>query len=116
MRRWLALVLLCFLPLQVSWAAVTDYCSHEQGPAAQHLGHHDDEHQAWSGPSDGQEQPGKPGFGHDCKHLSGFVGLLSGLAVTSHPASQASQADDERVAYPTPPQYRPERPQWPRPA
>ena len=34
MRKWLAIVLLVFLPLQFSWAAVASYCQHETGAAA----------------------------------------------------------------------------------
>lgn len=41
MRRWLAVLLLVLLPLQFSWAAVADYCMHESGETADHVGHHD---------------------------------------------------------------------------
>ena len=41
MRRWLAILLLVCLPLQFSWAAVADYCMHESGETADHVGHHD---------------------------------------------------------------------------
>jgi hypothetical protein len=115
MRRWLALVLLCLLPLQASWAAVADYCTHEHGRAAQHFGHHDEEHPAWSAPSDdGQERAAK--LGHDCKHLSAFVGLLAEACVSASPSCRAPQPDDAPSAYPALPPDRPERPQWSRPA
>lgn len=45
MRRWIALFLLCLLPLQWSYAAAAEYCQHEETRAAQkHMGHHSHEH------------------------------------------------------------------------
>ena len=115
MRRWLALILLCLLPFQVSWAVVADYCTHEHGQAAQHFGHHDDEHQAWLGDADGQEQAAQSDSGHDCSHLSGFVGLLTEVRIPTSLSCQASQPDGS-AAYPSLPPDQPERPQWTRPA
>lgn len=46
MRRWLPILLLALLPLQLSWAAVSGYCEHETGVAAQHVGHHEHKHSA----------------------------------------------------------------------
>lgn len=40
MRRVLAILLLLSLTLQSVWGAAEPYCQHEQGRAAQHLGHH----------------------------------------------------------------------------
>lgn len=48
MKRLLLIFLLTVLPLQMSWAAVTNYCQHENGKAAQHFGHHEHKHQATS--------------------------------------------------------------------
>ena len=43
--RFLVLLLLCVVPLQVTYAAVARYCSHdEQGASASHLGHHSHKH------------------------------------------------------------------------
>ena len=45
MRRWLLVLLLALLPLQLSWAAVAAYCQHETAPAqAEHFGHHEHQH------------------------------------------------------------------------
>jgi hypothetical protein len=45
MRRWLLVLLMACLPLQLSWAAVAAYCQHEQAPAqAAHFGHHAHQH------------------------------------------------------------------------
>jgi len=44
LRRLFALLLLMFLPLQFSWAAVAGYCQHEAGGADAHPGHHQHQH------------------------------------------------------------------------
>lgn len=46
MRRWLTILLLVLLPVQLSWAAAGSYCRHEGGPSARHIGHHDHQHQS----------------------------------------------------------------------
>jgi hypothetical protein len=116
MRRWLAILLVVFLPLQVSWAAVADYCSHEHGKAAQHFGHHDDEHEAGIGASDDNPQPaGKSGLGHDHSHLSGFLGLLSEPALSNLSALPPLLSSDE-PGYSFLPPEEPERPNWSFPA
>jgi hypothetical protein len=50
MRRWLAILLLVFLPLQFSWTVAAGYCQHESDASSQHLGHHEHKHQATGGP------------------------------------------------------------------
>lgn len=45
MRRWLSILLLVFMPFQLSWAAVATYCQHESGTRSQHFGHHEHQHQ-----------------------------------------------------------------------
>jgi len=40
MVRRFVYVLLAIIALQLSWSAVTAYCMHETGRAAQHFGHH----------------------------------------------------------------------------
>lgn len=46
MRRFFLILLLFVLPLQMSWAAASAYCLHEEGKAAEHLGHHNHQHKA----------------------------------------------------------------------
>lgn len=70
MKRLLLIFLLTVLPLQMSWAAVTSYCQHENGKTAQHFGHHEHKHQA-----SGESKQGKSKLGvndADCGycHLS----------------------------------------------
>ncbi|HKQ24886.1 MAG TPA: hypothetical protein VJT81_10635 [Burkholderiales bacterium] len=46
MKRLLFIFLLCLFPLQVSLAAVAEYCGHEPAEAqVSHPGHHEHEHQ-----------------------------------------------------------------------
>jgi hypothetical protein len=44
MRNLVVIFLLIFMPLQLSWVAVTSYCQHETGAAAKHFGHHTHKH------------------------------------------------------------------------
>ena len=116
MRRFLVLLLLCLLPLQISWAAVANYCGHEQDKTAQHIAHHDDEHKAFSTQSNPDKQPEKFNLGHDHCHMSCFLGFLTEAAFhASVPSTQPSLRYDE-TAYPSLALDRPERPKWSVPA
>lgn len=111
MRRFLVLLMLCLLPLQISWAAVAEYCGHEQGKAAHHFGHHDEEHKVSPDNPNGGKQPGQSGMGHDHCHLSGFQGILSTFTLTACNFSQPSlHCDDGPYSHLAP--DRPERPKW----
>jgi hypothetical protein len=82
MKRLLLIFLLAMLPLQMSWAAVTGYCQHEEGKAAQHLGHHEHKHQA-SGDSKQSDKKSKNQLGVndvDCGYCH-----LSCLNIVSQP-------------------------------
>lgn len=45
LRRALLVLLLLLMPLQFSWAVVSNYCQHESGQTAAHFGHHPHQHQ-----------------------------------------------------------------------
>lgn len=115
MRRWVAIIMLIVLPLQLSWAVASNYCLDEQGPAAQHFGHHVHAHH------DGvikQAAKGKQTVDQDCGcggHLCGPHLLPTGMG--GIPSAQAHQRhppvlvrDTYRSSDPT----RIERPKWPR--
>ena len=116
MRRWLAIILLAFLPFQLSWAAVASYCEHETTTEASHLGHHEHEHnadpaEAAGGGAADQKAPGSVDL--DCGHCHGSCAAmplpaapLLPLLNTSRPVSLIDLF--ERAHAPTPP----ERPQW----
>lgn len=112
MQRILLLVMLCLLPLQISWAAVSSYCEHEHGKSAQHFGHHDDEHKTFAAESGPDMQPGNFSPVHDHCHMSVFLGLLNetGLYIYAPPARPSLQRDD--AASPLLALDRPERPKW----
>ncbi|MFZ5463898.1 MAG: hypothetical protein ACOZB1_10320 [Pseudomonadota bacterium] len=99
------------LPLQFSWAALSAYCGHEEGRAAQHFGHHDHQHRA---AADGQDDAGSPAKPHsDCAscHLS-----APGVAAAAPSASFMSCAFplSSPVADDPPSVFLdgPERPKW----
>jgi hypothetical protein len=56
MKRFVLLLLLAVLPLQMTWAMVTSYCQHEEGKAAQHFGHHEHKHQGAAVKKDNKKQ------------------------------------------------------------
>lgn len=113
MRKWLAIILLVFMPLQSSWAAVASYCQHETGAAARHFGHHDHQHKA----ADGKEaapDPANIGSGDpDCASChAGCSSALPGDAALSPIARSSMDATDYWARLTPPPFERLERPQW----
>ena len=84
MKRWLLILLMWVLPLQLSFAAVAPYCAHEEGAAAQHFGHHSHKHQ--DGDSHDKHQSKLPGDDPDCDychHASGAaLAMLPPAALT----------------------------------
>lgn len=112
MKRLLLIFLLTMLPLQISWAAVTGYCQHEEGKAAQHFGHHEHKHQATA--DDTQKSKSLLTIDTDCGfcQLSG-VGIInmSSDAVPAgfhHVAPAFTNTDFLACIRPE----RPERPKW----
>ena len=66
MRRIILTLMILFLPVQGTWAAVTVYCNHETGNGeSRHFGHHFHRHQASAnGSSTDSSQTG--GIDNDC--------------------------------------------------
>ena len=113
MRKCLAIVLLVFLPLQFSWAAVASYCQHETGAAAKHFGHHAHQHKAADG-KDASPDPAKTlGGDPDCASChAGCFSVLSGeikLASSISPSLDTAYHPESLAA---PPPERLERPRW----
>jgi hypothetical protein len=114
LRRWIAVVLMCWLPLQAGYAVAASYCAHETG-AATHVGHH--EHKHVDDRSVGDPAALNPaGVDADCAqcHL-GCAGMLCDAAAPGsigvpHSAPITFDADPaghhpdalERVPLPTP--------------
>ena len=127
-HRFLTIVLLVFMPLQFSWAAVASYCGHETQAGSEHFGHHDHQHRADA--SDGAGQDAAPmttsdansdaGDGKapgamdlDCGHCHGACSMLlnrsavlPGALSTAPPIATLDEFGGAHA--PT----RPERPQW----
>ncbi|MCZ8109895.1 hypothetical protein [Caldimonas caldifontis] len=116
MRRCLAILLLILLPTQMSWAAVADYCMHESGAGADHVGHHDHgDHRHGASASDKSKADGSASTavdfdcGHCHGHCAGMLDFPAGLkahAVGSAPPRLAEAPSAEHL----PAQL--ERPQW----
>lgn len=113
MRKWLAIFLLVFVPLQLSWAAAASYCQHETGVAAKHFGHHDHQHKTADG-KDASPDPSKT-IGGDPDCASCHAGCLLALPGAVTIASLVDSSLDT-VGYgarlTSPPSERLERPQW----
>jgi hypothetical protein len=113
MRRWLSILLLVFLPLQLSWAAVGVYCQHETGNAAQHFGHHDHQHKADASKGDPTDPKASGGIDNDCGAChAGCCAAIFGEIQISAPSYGMAVADDYQHRQNTSPHYQPERPNW----
>lgn len=116
MARKFLFFMLTIVALQFSWMAISVYCGHESGRAAQHFGHH--QHTGHADESDvaGEKSPSlakKLAPHTDCSSCSHAplapATLDSALAHASLAGQQqAMPLTDPSSAY-TPP---PERPQW----
>jgi len=119
MRCWLAVLLLVCLPLQFSWAAVADYCMHESGETADHVGHHDHaQHAHAAAQTDGKAKAdggSSMAAKVDCSHCHGGCAVTLDLpaGLVPHTIGLAPPTlGDAPCAEHVPAQ--PERPQWAR--
>jgi hypothetical protein len=88
MRRWFALFLLIFLPLQSVWAAAGVYCQHERKEAARHFGHHEHKHVASFSETDSETSGQQNLDSNDCCfHLGHCVGFLDRQSLPMLPAA-----------------------------
>lgn len=116
MRKWLAVFILFLLPLQLTWAAMGNYCQHENGSATPHIGHHVHKHSSQIGES-GQPDKAKAGSADtDCGtcHTGCSIALPSALSATAAPSSLDFVAL-RLMPRTSPPLAIPDRPQWARP-
>ncbi|OGV74141.1 MAG: hypothetical protein A3B82_04500 [Methylophilales bacterium RIFCSPHIGHO2_02_FULL_57_10] len=111
MRRFALILFMCLFPLQVTWAAVADYCGHEEGKATQHFGHHTDEHKLSYDADDDGTQTGKSGSLHDHCHVSEFTGILNTHMIAALPSMRVVTPFVHPI-YPSLLPDKPERPKW----
>ena len=114
MKRWLLIFLLTVLPLQMSWAAITIYCQHEQSQDSQHVGHHEHTHQKTA--EDTQKNKSLLTVDADCGfcHLGG--GVIFNMPSYGEPIflhAEAVTLTHTDFAISIRPE-RPERPKWAR--
>lgn len=114
MRRCLAVLLLLCLPLQLSWAAVGAYCQHETGIAAQHVGHHDHQHQSThDGDLDSPDPAKTGGVDPDCGAChAGCAVQLATTPIVIAPLPSPAAFADYRERMPASPVGQPDRPNW----
>lgn len=117
MRRWLTILLLVMMPLQLGWAALGSYCQHESGNQTKHFGHHVHQHQSQAGSEDddGPDPQGGKNLHGDCNACvsAGVTPILSDAALFDVNSSSAGKTGFQ--AHPlSRPSSPPERPAWAR--
>ena len=123
MRKLLIILLLTWLPAQITWAAVSVYCKHESAPEANeeaHPGHHEHQHADASAQTAQSSQPAilpaqkQSGGEHPDCSVCHVTAAASGAASTMIAANvHAASVSILRSASPAPPPALPERPNWP---
>jgi hypothetical protein len=116
MKRWLALFMILWLPLQLGWTVAAAYCQHESPSlGSQHFGHHSHEHRQ-AHPGDGAHHQASSGLqaDTDCTHCHASA---SASCVAHAPEVKAMASAHPRPQ--SPPsrldsafQRPPDRPQW----
>lgn len=112
MRRFFAILILVFLPLQSVWAAASLACTHEEGKSSMHFGHHVHTHHA-SGDSkkpDGKRLP--PGPDNDCSFCHAAPASPSGEFNTWLLPAGAGVISDPPQLHPDSIPELPYRPKW----
>lgn len=114
-HRLIAIILLAFMPLQFSWAAVESYCALEAAAEVEHFGHHEHLQQvvdavdgAATADTSAAATPDT-----DCSHCHCHCpAMLGDAAAARHKVSNARPSaalDADGRAHAS---ARPERPQW----
>lgn len=112
MKRLVIVFLLVFLPLQMSWGAVTAYCEHEQGTSAQHFGHHAHQHKS-TADSAKQSKDSKLKLDPDCAFCHhGWVKLACGHVFIPAPVAHRDHVIHDVSKYDSYIPDGPQRPNW----
>lgn len=115
-RRFLT-CLLMMLAFQFTWSAISAYCMHETGRAAQHLGHHqhkaDAHDQLAKAADDGKPASTKKIAQHShCSSCAHAVLAPAAAPVTQYLLTAGIAPTSINVKFASVPQVPPERPQW----
>ena len=83
----IAVLMLALLPFQFSWSAVAAYCMHDESSTAQaqHLGHHEHQHEAKMRNGQADKTSQEPTFDIDCSICHGAVSGPSTGQMQSQP-------------------------------
>ena len=108
MPRLLLVFLLLLLPLQAVWSAALPYCQHESGSQSRHLGHHAHRQHA----SDNATQALAALNDADCLAHQAPHALPPEQQHSAPPRLCAERSAEPLLHLPSPPQPRPERPNW----
>ena len=116
MRRLFILFMLCLLPVQISWAVVSDYGAHEPTGNGQHDVHPHDTHVVatvfdFDLPAHGTDSD-QAKFGHDHCHLTGFIGLLATIELNAAIVPDSLFLQGASPVFTSQILDRPERPKW----
>lgn len=110
MRRWIAIFLLVFLPLQSAWAAAAAYCQHEEDPTTLHVGHHAHAHAGAE--ADAHHDNGPAADHPDCQVCHAAVAAVSDHVAPALQSGIDSPFPGGERALPASPITLPERPNW----
>jgi len=101
------------MPLQLGWAAVSAYCQHESGDAANHFGHHEHQHRAAADDANSK----LPGGHADCGycHAASVAALPSVADIPWHRLS-SPVIPPAHAGWHSEHLSEPERPKWARSA
>jgi hypothetical protein len=116
-RLGLRLLIVMFM-LQSTWAVAAQYCRHELGLDAFHIGHHTHEHKTGDQSQVDQtvlkaDNNAAPSIDSDCPycHLGAMKSMLS-ISVVAPSAAAPPHPVELTLAYPGNIPFEPERPNW----
>ena len=116
MRRLIILFMLCLLPVQISWAVVSDYAAHEPAGNGQHDAHYQDAQVVAAvfdiDLPDKSTDLDQAKFGHDHCHCAGFIGLLAMTQLNAVIVPDALFLRGANPVFSSQILDRPERPKW----
>lgn len=115
MVRRFVYVMLTIIALQLSWTAISAYCMHETGVAAQHFGHHQHVDDGDDLPAGLKDKPGvaKKFAAHaHCSSCSHAVLAIDVFQATHHPVAANALPNSLIPQFTSVFSAPPERPQW----